>query len=147
MGTLAPRLQPRYRPNMCYRLLILAAATLLTACASAGSGAPMAPITGYRLPPAPSCGGMRYLEAKNPSNYDVTLTLIGADGLMRQLAPAMLGYETRRYGINPRDSVVTIRAAAVSVTGHQFDVNVSPHWGCDTSAVRRGREKAVEEGR
>ena len=119
------------------RPLTLLVATAVAACASAGSGAPMAPITGYRLPPSPTCSGRRYLEVKNPSNYDVTLTLIGGDGLMRQLAPAMLGYETRRYGISLRDSVVTIRAAAVSITGHQFDVNVSPHWGCDTSAVRR----------
>lgn len=97
----------------------------------------MAPITGYRLPPPPECAGRRYLEVKNPSNYEVTLTLIGADGLMRQLAPSILGYETKRYGVSSRDSVVTIRAAAVSMTGHQFDVNVAPRWGCDTTAARR----------
>ena len=97
----------------------------------------MAPTTGYRLPPAPSCAGQRYLAVKNPTNFDVTLTLIGGDGLMRQLAPAMRGYEERRYGISPRDSVVTIRAAAVNITGHQFDVNVAPQWQCDAAATRK----------
>lgn len=113
---------------------------VVAACAAAGSGgggAPMAPITGFRLPSPPACAGTRYIQVKNPSNYEVTLTLIGADGLMRKLAPSILGYETKRYAVSPRDSVVTMRAAAVSMTGHQFDVNVSPSWGCDTTAVRR----------
>lgn len=128
----------RYCPDMRDGILLIVTAIAVAACASAGSGgAPMAPTTGFRLPPAPACAGRRYLEVKNPSNYEVTLTLIGADGLMRQLAPAMLGYETKRYAVSPRDSVVTMRAAAVSITGHQFDVNVSPRWGCDTTAVRR----------
>lgn len=97
----------------------------------------MAPITGYRLPSPPPCSGIRYIEVKNPSNYEVTVTLIGADGLMRQLSPAILGYETKRYAVSSRDSVVTMRAAAVNITGHQFDVNVAPRWGCDTTAMRR----------